>query len=1077
MIQLTEKDIINNCRSITFNRGSEYYSKNNVSFISSDLIKNNYDMSVVNIDAAVWGSYGSLYDVVISFNERKRFLHLYCDCEYHHSTGDMCKHMVAVLLKYINNNKGNFTLFGNPVDKSSKFLDIVEKELQGITYKDELSLQVNLKIVKTNYETLFSADLKVGMKKLYVIKDLSQFFFNVKNKLPFEFGKLFNYDPSTQEFNVEDSAIIDFFIELDEINSQYLSVPYNHRIVRGKSVILTERSFKHLLDLLHNKTFNTDFFDVTIDNMSIFKEKLPLSFKLYRSNNLFVVKNDEELPIPLISDHSYYLYDGNIYCPPDSQKRIFRHFYSSFKEKNEVTVLEKDYNRISSVIFPAISELCTDVKVHKDIKEEINTSQLSTSLYLDKEGHSVSCRIKFSYGEESFNPFSKQKSIGMIFRNMNKEKNIIDYLKTMGFSLMKNERLFMDNEEDILSLLKNSFDNLQKDCEIFYSDSFRNMKVYGNTKIHSQVRINDEDLLEFSFNIEGVDATELKSLISSINFKKKYFRLKDGGFLSLANEDTQAFFNNLEYLGINESDFKKESFLFPKYKAITMKHILEDNELVDLEIDNNYRELMLKINNISNEEFPVPESLSGILRDYQKTGFSWFNTLSSCGLGGILADEMGLGKTLQAISFILQEKENGIKTPALVVAPTSLIYNWESEINRFANNLRTLVISGNKKKRVSQIETLDDYDVVITSYPLIRSDIEELEEKTFSSFFIDEAQFIKNHTSMSAVAVKKINSSVKFALTGTPIENNLSELWSIFDFIMPGYLNSYTNFKNLYETPISKENDGYILKRLNTVIKPFILRRHKIDVIDELPPKITQEFVVELTDEQKKIYSSFVEDYKNELDTSIKDVGVNQSKFKLLAILTRLRQICCDPSIFIEDYKGESAKIIALCDIVQSSLEENHRILIFSQFTSILKNIREKFNELGISSFYLDGSTPSEERLKLVNRFNEGENDVFLISLKAGGTGLNLIGADTVIHFDPWWNPAVESQATDRAHRIGQVKTVEVIKLITKGTIEEKIAKLQEKKKELFDNIVENASDNNILKSMSESDIRDLFRE
>ncbi|MPM67614.1 hypothetical protein SDC9_114538 [bioreactor metagenome] len=369
------------------------------------------------------------------------------------------------------------------------------------------------------------------------------------------------------------------------------------------------------------------------------------------------------------------------------------------------------------------------------------------------------------------------------------------------------------------------------------------------------------------------------------------------------------------------------------------------------------------------------------------------------------------------------------------------------------------------------------HDVVITSYPLIRRDIEDYKKIRFSICILDEAQHIKNPTSLNAQSVKEINAGKRFALTGTPMENSLTELWSIFDFIMPGYLKTHGRFTKNFETPIVKDKNENVLNELLKLIRPFILRRFKKDVALELPPKIEHKVVVEMTEEQKKLYASYVESFKEEIKEEIREKGFNRSKLKILSLLTRLRQICCDPGSFLENYRGDSGKYIALDDILEESIANGHRILLFSQFTTILHNIKERLNKVGINSMYLDGSTPSLERMAMVKEFNEGNAEVFLISLKAGGTGLNLTGADLVIHFDPWWNPAVEDQAVDRAHRIGQTKTVEVIKLITKGTIEEKIYALQEKKKEIIQSVLdgENHSDV-VISNMTEEEVEDLFK-
>jgi len=484
--------------------------------------------------------------------------------------------------------------------------------------------------------------------------------------------------------------------------------------------------------------------------------------------------------------------------------------------------------------------------------------------------------------------------------------------------------------------------------------------------------------------------------------------------------------------------------------------------------------------NPSITQYLVPNGIQATLRPYQMTGYKWLRTLAANNLGGILADDMGLGKTLQSIVYmasILEEtkNKNSVKEPEpdnkvsriknadkeepdqvrfLIVCPSSLIYNWQDEVDNFAPHLTTEVITGSPKERQELIESDRKADIIITSYPLIRRDIDLYVKIQFHTVFIDEAQYIKNADSLNAKSVKLIRAKHKFALTGTPIENSLSELWSIFDFIMQNYLFSHTKFINIYEKPIMKEEEDK-LRDLNRRITPFILRRMKKDVLHELPDKVEEKMLTDMVEEQKKIYVSFMENVKSEINTEIKENGFEKSKMKILAALTRLRQICCHPSTFIDNYTGGSGKLELLLEIITDAIANGHRILVFSQFTSMLSIIEAELHKENIGCFYLAGSTKVQDRNDYVKRFNQGEGEVFLISLKAGGTGLNLTGADTVIHYDPWWNPAVEDQATDRAYRIGQMKSVHVIKLITKGTIEEKIYKLQKKKKNLSDSVIQ----------------------
>jgi SNF2 family DNA or RNA helicase len=468
----------------------------------------------------------------------------------------------------------------------------------------------------------------------------------------------------------------------------------------------------------------------------------------------------------------------------------------------------------------------------------------------------------------------------------------------------------------------------------------------------------------------------------------------------------------------------------------------------------------IKLSNVNKTVAKLPDNFKGTLREYQIGGYKWLKTLSELGFGGILADEMGLGKTVQTIAFILSE----IKKRTLIVCPTSLIYNWKDEFDKFAPSIKVGIIHGSSRLKV--IDNLEEYDVLLTTYGTLRIDIDNYRDIVFNYCIIDEGQNIKNASALNTRVLKEVNAEIRFALTGTPIENNLMELWSIFDFLMSGYLFSKESFEEKF---ILRREEN--LENLKLLIKPFILRRTKKEVIKELPDKIEKKFLVEMTSAQKSVYSAYIKNIKDIINES------TDTKIEIFSYLTKLRQICLDPSIILEDYTGGSGKLKVSMELIKNHIESNGKLLLFSQFTSVLSKIEESLTDEEIMYFRLDGKSKAEERIRLVNEFNENDDvKVFLISLKAGGTGLNLTSANLVIHFDPWWNPAVEDQATDRAHRIGQRNVVEVIKLVAIGTIEEKIIMLQEDKKDLINNIITGElKDNSLINSLSKEELMQLF--
>ncbi|MBR5004700.1 MAG: DEAD/DEAH box helicase, partial [Erysipelotrichaceae bacterium] len=432
-----------------------------------------------------------------------------------------------------------------------------------------------------------------------------------------------------------------------------------------------------------------------------------------------------------------------------------------------------------------------------------------------------------------------------------------------------------------------------------------------------------------------------------------------------------------------------------------------------------------------------------------------------------LADDMGLGKTLQVIALLDAQK----KKPNLVVCPSSLILNWQDEIEKFAPHLNVVCIYGSAAARSYLMTQIHESDIAVTSYDYLRRDIESLEKIQFDTVILDEAQYIKNQKTKNALSVKRLKSHHRFALTGTPIENSLAELWSIFDFLMPDYLYNYHYFQTHYEKGIVRENDAEKSHKLKQLIEPFVLRRTKKEVLTELPDKIEKTLTLDFNEEEKRLYIANLSQVNQKLSNLLKMEQVD--KIQILAMLTRLRQICAEPRILYENVTGLSSKLEGCLELLETLRDSGKKTLLFSSFTSVLDLIEEECKRRHFSVIKLTGSTTKEDRRAYVQRFQSGDADVFLISLKAGGTGLNLTAAEAVIHYDPWWNVSAENQATDRAYRIGQNNNVQVFKLIMKDSVEERMTELQKKKKELSDLFVENNEGS--LSKMTTEDLMKLF--
>ncbi len=687
--------------------------------------------------------------------------------------------------------------------------------------------------------------------------------------------------------------------------------------------------------------------------------------------------------------------------------------------------------------------------------------------YLDNVDGLVTINCKVNYKDKEYSLISIDDSTE---RDVAREKEVFDLMKE--YFIQNDENEFCIKDDDCLyDLLANGLNRLKEVGEVYSTDRFDRLKTKKKVKFSIGVNIKS-DLLNLSL-MSDLSQDELLNVLSSYKQKKKYHRLSNGDFIDMNDSDLDKLLSLKEEMNITDKKFIKGEIKLPTYRVLSLNEELNEFENVDLKRDKHFKEFVDKFDHIDISSYAPSNKLNADLRSYQIYGFKWLNVLYDCGFGGILADEMGLGKTLQIISLLQYRIENEDELLSLIITPASLVYNWYAEFNKFAPNIKVGMVTGNKQERNEVLKHKNDYDVLVTSYDLLKRDIDEYEDINFDVEVIDEAQYIKNQSTGAAKAVKQINSKKRFALTGTPIENRLSELWSIFDYLMPDYLYSYDYFKKHFESRIVNEKDEDASTSLKKMIGPFILRRRKLDVLKDLPDKIEKVYYANFQKSQKEIYDAQIMKISKLVENQ-DESAFTRSKIAILAELMKTRQICCDPSLILDNYKGGSAKKDTCLELIEESIEGGHKMLIFSQFTSMLELLEEKLNENNIKYYKITGATDKKERLELCNKFNSDDVPVFLISLKAGGTGLNLIGADIVIHYDPWWNEAVISQATDRTHRIGQKNTVTVYKLIAKGTIEEKILKLQEEKKNLADEILSGA--NTSLTSLSKDELLDLLK-
>ena len=695
---------------------------------------------------------------------------------------------------------------------------------------------------------------------------------------------------------------------------------------------------------------------------------------------------------------------------------------------------------------------------------------------MDIEGPAILCDALVAYGEEEPRPLHEETEAG-VYRDKSQEDRVDKALRQYFTQPNPGSSRFREEltEDSLYRLLTEGIAELERYGTVLGSEVFRRSSVRPTPQFKVSVSI-ESGLLDLSILSRDVDPAELLDLLESYRQKKRYHRLKSGEFVTLSGDEQMASLQELvDGLDVTAEDVILHGAEMPLYRALYLDKLLEAHDALASSRDRTYRTLIRNFASIRDADYEVPEAQGEVLRPYQVYGYKWLRTLAAAGFGGILADEMGLGKTLQTITLMQSLREGGDHGPMLVVCPASLVFNWQEEFTRFAPGLSVIPVAGTAAARKAVLNEMVSRDgeadtVYVTSYDLLRKDVALYEKADFALMVLDEAQYIKNQKAAMTKAVKGIRARQRFALTGTPIENRLAELWSIFDFLMPGFLYGYTDFSRKFETPITKNKDQPATERLKQMTGPFILRRLKTDVLKDLPAKLEEVRYSRFEAEQRKIYDGQVVRMKQMLAQSGE---TGQDKVKIFAELMRIRQICCDPSLLLEGYEGGSAKREACLELIQNAIGGGHRMLVFSQFTSMLSLLEEDLNRENIPFYKIIGATPKEQRLRLVRDFNEGDTPVFLISLKAGGTGLNLTGADVVIHYDPWWNVAAQNQATDRAHRIGQTRQVTVYRMIAKDTIEEKILALQEAKRDLADAVLSGESAS--MASLSNEELMELL--
>ncbi|MBR3001984.1 MAG: SNF2 helicase associated domain-containing protein [Clostridia bacterium] len=977
---------------------------------------------------------------------------------------------------------------------------------EDIQEKGNGNINIEPEIIYDKFSGNMKVEFKIGKTKMYKIKNLAEFYSRMVNKENYKYREGLQFIHSENAFSQESIPLLRFILKYAEMikfansnsNSNY---KYFGKSLNENTIVLGNSGIDEIFEILKNK--EVDFYKEAKEEKVKFVEENPkIEFRLKQlsAGKYIIEPNIDIYKIVLIKgkDYKYILQKNKLYkCDKEFENTAVK-LIEMFRQNylTEVTLEKEELSQFFSIVLPKMKNAIKIKNIDEKELEEYKPKQLEIKVFFDfdKTGNIIA-DVLFRYGKEEFNPLDESKKIN-IPRNIIEETKALNLFRRTGFMFdTKNLRFILPDNDKIYDFISDGITQYINKFEVMVTDNFKTKQIKGLKIGNVGIKIQN-DLLSINIDELNIDVEELKNIMEQYELKKKYYRLKDGSFLNLENNNEVEFFDKLvNGMEVSYKDIQEGEIKLPINRTMYLNTILKKLNTTSINKDEEYKKVITKLDTNQIEEIAIPEEIGNTLRYYQKTGFKWLKTLDNFKFGGILADDMGLGKTIQILSIILDYVKNSNenkeiidgqesitnsqinnKKASLVIAPSSLTLNWQNEAKKFAPNLKVQVIRGKINERKELINQLQNYDMVITSYDLLKRDIDLYKEKDYKFRFIiaDEAQYLKNSSTQNAKAIKELKSDTRYALTGTPIENSLAELWSIFDFIMPGYLYTYKKFKAMYEVPIIKEENKNSMEKLRTLIEPFVLRRTKKEVLTELPEKEVTVLESEMQEEQQEIYLSYLAEVKEDVANLIQENGYGKSQMKVLAALTRLRQICCYPGLFIKDYKGESSKLEQCLEIVEEAINGGHKILLFSSYTSMLSVIEEKFKEKNIKYFKLTGSTKVDERMNLVDEFNSNDEiKVFLISLKAGGTGLNLTGADMVIHYDPWWNVSTENQATDRAYRIGQKNNVQVYKLITKNSIEEKIYELQRKKETLIDNVLDTKT--TFINKLSKEDLMSLF--
>ena len=1035
-----------------------------------------------HVDSA--SGYMDSYETSITIDENADVVHSYtCSCPAARKFSGPCKHSIALALDF-NRNANLYEGYSQLVHVSTStaitaFLDRTARSARprvGSTASEASgTVRVMPRLMHDN--DLFLGLRLVGERGAYVVRDLGAFEGLVTEGMYYEYGKRLAFTHDLDSFADQDRELVRFVCRCVCNRRSYAGNRVYGRVFAtsgsalsvGKELRLSPPEVDELLQLLLGRTVAFDSptgpqaastREVTVvdGNPSIAVELVGTgddAFKLVRRGAIEVFSTSERV-YALQGEYLYRCSDDMLPAAPFLQQ-----VYCS--QSAELLMTTDDARRFCVTALPVI-ERALPVEVPAEL-DAMRPDPLHLVFKLDSLGNLVTCDAIAQYGMQSVRLFDRAQGEQALWRDLQAEADARAVV-TRYFTTARESGMLVSRPDNasIARIVFEGVPELMHLGEVQVSEAFSRLEPRGKPSIRMGVS-SRSGLFDLHLLADGMPQRELYAILSSYRMRRGFHRLRDGSFVDLRDVDLDEAARVADDLGLSARELAGGNIAIPSYKAFLLDALMPDDQK-----DEAFRRQLEEFRTVDMQAYEPPQSLLGQLRPYQVAGFKWLSALVDMGFGGILADEMGLGKSVQFISLLLSRRGQG---QTLIVCPASLVYNWVAEFAKFAPQLDVVAVAGDARDR-RRVRAEHGHEVLITSYDLLRRDVEDYASMPLWAVVLDEAQFIKNHQTLAARAVKTLDARHRFALTGTPVENRLSELWSIFDFLMPGLLGGYDRFRERFELPIA-EGDEEAADMLRKAVSPFVLRRLKSDVLDDLPDKLEQVVACRMGRTQRDLYDAREQALRMSLEGSAEDLG--RQRMQVLAELTRLRQLCCDPRLVYEDYDGGSCKLDTIWQLVSSAMDARAKVLVFSQFTSFLALIAERLDQEGTAYYTITGATPKRQRVQLVDAFNADDTPVFLVSLRAGGTGLNLVGASVVIHADPWWNLAVQDQATDRAHRIGQTRDVTVYKVIAAHTIEERILVLQETKSELAQRFVDAGGGTSSLGSLRRDDLLRLLEE